>query len=310
MSSNTESREQAAAPNVSTPAVQDPAVSHSQHEEFAQGFGRVETEVRAVSTSRLLRVNLHVPSTVTTVLGACPELEEHRAELSLLSHFDVRCLNKLRDYAMALAYAHSLSQAESEQQDEVGALAEQLSGQRDLLLSDAQALVARGVLARAAVERLRTGPSYKSIAFDVAGLVELFRQNWSAIAGRCMVQQSELDHAARAAQQLASALGVREQGQTSGSEGTLLRQQAFTLCVEAYDEVRRALAYLRWHAGDAEKIAPSLWSGRGRKRAPESELAPSAPASSAPASGAPESASNDSNPVPVGFPGSSPLVRS
>jgi len=37
------------------------------------------------------------------------------------------------------------------------------------------------------------------------------------------------------------------------------------LVVNTYDEVRRAVHYLRWREGDAEEIAPSLYSGRRRR---------------------------------------------
>lgn len=42
-----------------------------------------------------------------------------------------------------------------------------------------------------------------------------------------------------------------------------LRQRAFTLLASIYDEVRRAVAYLRWHENDVTDLAPSLSAGRG-----------------------------------------------
>jgi hypothetical protein len=43
--------------------------------------------------------------------------------------------------------------------------------------------------------------------------------------------------------------------------------------VHAYDQTRRAVAYLRWNEGDADAIAPSLYKGRGGRSASSSDTA-------------------------------------
>ena len=50
-----------------------------------------------------------------------------------------------------------------------------------------------------------------------------------------------------------------------------LRVRAFTLFVHAYSNARRAVTYLRWHEGDADSIAPSLYAGRSNGRMKPSE---------------------------------------
>jgi hypothetical protein len=49
----------------------------------------------------------------------------------------------------------------------------------------------------------------------------------------------------------------------AGGAAVALRQRAFTLFATTYDEVRRAVSYLRWHDGDGDDIAPSLFACRG-----------------------------------------------
>lgn len=49
------------------------------------------------------------------------------------------------------------------------------------------------------------------------------------------------------------------------AEVSRIRQQELTLLVQSYEEVRRAVVYLRWHEADADTITPSLYAGRGRK---------------------------------------------
>ncbi|WP_437293039.1 hypothetical protein [Sorangium sp. So ce426] len=52
--------------------------------------------------------------------------------------------------------------------------------------------------------------------------------------------------------------------------------------MHAYDQTRRAIAYLRWNEGDADTIAPSLYKGRGGRAASSSDTA-EAPEDGAPA---------------------------
>jgi len=44
---------------------------------------------------------------------------------------------------------------------------------------------------------------------------------------------------------------------------TDIRQRVFTLFYNLYDEIRRAVSFLRWHHEDADSIIPSLYAGRG-----------------------------------------------
>lgn len=50
------------------------------------------------------------------------------------------------------------------------------------------------------------------------------------------------------------------------SEAADVRQRAFTLFVRTYDELRRAMSYLRWHEDDVDSIIPSLWSGKAQRK--------------------------------------------
>ncbi len=51
-----------------------------------------------------------------------------------------------------------------------------------------------------------------------------------------------------------------------------MRQKAFTLLAQHYEEVRAAVAFVRCHEGDVDEYAPSLYAGRGNgnRKAPKS----------------------------------------
>jgi hypothetical protein len=87
--------------------------------------------------------------------------------------------------------------------------------------------------------------------------------------------------------ELLAALGVREHGVAPGpSEAADRRARAFTLFVDAYDQTRRAVTYLRWKEDDVETIAPSLYKGRGGRGASSSDTdaaQPAQPGTAAPA---------------------------
>jgi hypothetical protein len=238
------------------------------------GFQRVEEEVRGVTDKDLQPLNLDAASVVTTVLGNLPEIRALRAEMEALPGVDVALVDKLSDYAHALGHAHGAYRAASERADGVVELAEAVTSLRDLLHSDAKALAKRELLAAARVAKLRTGPGYKNVAFDTVGLVQLFRERWAEIDNRTAVEKSELDHAQNLAARLLIAVGLRDEAPALVSAAAKLRQQAFTLLNGAYDEARRAVLFLRWHHGDADQIAPSLWARRSRRRSGSRRPAP------------------------------------
>ena len=67
-------------------------------------------------------------------------------------------------------------------------------------------------------------------------------------------------------------------------------RRTFTLLYWAYDHVRKCVGFVRWHEGDADQIAPSLYAGRTRSSS-EVPAAPVAPAT----------------PVRPGMPGADPF---
>jgi hypothetical protein len=77
------------------------------------------------------------------------------------------------------------------------------------LFADAQGLGRRGLLEASRVEKLRSGVGYKNVAFDVLGLVGLFRERAQDLAGKTAVTAQELDQAAELAQRLVTAVGLK-----------------------------------------------------------------------------------------------------
>jgi len=81
-----------------------------------------------------------------------------------------------------------------------------------------------------------------------------------------VITMAELDQAEDLSERLLHAVAMRENQSNALAEAIQKRLQVFTLLVNAYDQARRAIAFLRWQEGDLEEIAPSLYAGRGRKK--------------------------------------------
>jgi hypothetical protein len=189
----------------------------------------------------------------------------------------------------------------------------QATARRDILVADAKALIARGALNSDALDDLTGTHGYKNVAFDLSGLAQMFKAAWPTIQGKTGLQASELEQTDKLALRLAAALAHRENSAESVASATDVRQRIFTLFADTYDQIRRAIGYLRWDEGDVDNIVPSLYAGRtssgtakknpGESK-PTTEVAPTAPLTSA-VSATTVTAAADK--VPVGFPGSDPL---
>lgn len=289
-------------------------------EPSAAAHARVLAEIDAVPESALTIINLDIPQSVSTTLGVLPEIRRLAPELLELKGFNAAALTKLEDYALALQHAHVIVLVASAPPEEIAELVAEATDAREVMLDDLQPLARRGLVPQGPVVDFERSLGHRGLAVDVAKLVRILREGWPAISGKTALTLEQLARFAEVGHQLLTAVGVREQGPALASTATRRRQQAFTLFVNAYDEVRRGVTYLRHHQGDADEIMPSLFV-KGRRK---SEAAPVAQGAAAVGSAAPVVApagttgtgttgttgTTASGAVAVGMPGSSPFSGS
>ena len=120
----------------------------------------------------------------------------------------------------------------------------------------------------------------------LAARASLLRERWRDIGHKSAIEPQELDEAEQMFERITTAYAVRASRPLTVAAAVEDRRRAYTLLVRAYDHARRAVTYLRWTEGDADAIAPSLWAGRGRRRA-RSKPRNGVNAGSAASSGAP-----------------------
>ena len=112
------------------------------------------------------------------------------------------------------------------------------------------------------------------------------------------MQASELDEADQLFERITKANAERSQPGRTAIAADDGRRRACTLVLDAYDQARRAAAFLRWSQQDADKLVPSLWAGRGGRGKPKVEE---------PIVGDEETVPEPIAPVAPGMPGGSPF---
>ncbi|WP_437963126.1 hypothetical protein WMF04_25645 [Sorangium sp. So ce260] len=288
----------------------------------AAAFDRALPEIEALSADRLIAIKIDIPRAVSQVLGVLPGLLALRPAIAeQLQRHDVALLDRLETYALAAWYAHLLWLSSGGAENALKPLLAESVPLRENLLGDAEALARRGLLDAAAVAEIRAGQGHIDTANDLVALSALFSGSWSEISGKTAATEDEVKRAGEIGPQLLAALGVREHGKGPGpTEAADKRARAFALLAHAYDQTRRAVAYLRWNEGDAELVAPSLYKGRGGRAAassdaapepePEDSAAPPGVAAPAPAAGTAPTASPSgaSGPGPQALPGAAPAA--
>jgi hypothetical protein len=279
-------------------------------EKFRPEMGRLDE-------SKYITINLDIMVATGTAIAKIAELIELRPRfIEELPNFDIARLDNLQTYSWAAMQTHSLFLGAYTAPESLSELVDEAAKLVDMFQADGMALAKRGLLSIAKLDALKGTNGFRNTASDVLTLANMFRSNWQFIAGKTCVTEAELTRAEILAQQIQAAVSFKEQGPTTVADVTRERLQAYTLFINAYDQIRRAVIYLRWNEGDADSIAPSLYAGRsnGRKKpasdgaSPHNETSsPTTAASSVVASPGAITPNPTAPKVAAGFPGSDPF---
>ncbi len=226
-------------------------------------------EMQGLGEEGLAKMNIDAVATVTTALGCLSKLRALRSEIERhLPTFDLARFDKLKEYALALNHANAIHRGALEQRGTIADLGSEVARIRDRLMDDAESVCNHGLMNAERLKECKKAPGYRATATDVFTLVNLFKEHWAKVEGRTPVTAAFLQEAGNKALQLLDAVGTKEQAPVTVSQAQLVRQQAFTLLVRAYDDARRAAQYLRPEEGAADEIVPSLYAGRGGRGGP------------------------------------------
>ena len=294
----------------------------------AQAFDRCRAQLAAVKPEQFVPINVDVKSAVVTVLGSLEEIKGLRAEMATLAKTDLALVDALEDYALSTQEANARYGYAAAPSPAVAVFHEEALKLRETLRLTAQIAAHHGLIGEERLAGFKGLAGYKNVGNEVYGYATMLLEFWPSLAGKVPVTEAQLLDAKKVATDLLYAVGLKEEAPAKMAEAGLARNQAFTLMMRAYDEVRRAVSYLRWAEGDADEIAPSLYAGRVRGRGSDVVVGAEGAeggvggGAGAGAGGSPVGnvspagggafgtgiASPNANPIPPGFPGASPFI--
>lgn len=245
------------------------SISHYPTTDVLVGaFDKHLVQMRGLPAERVVkRINVDVPAAVSIVLGAQAAVASMRRRMvEEMPKFDVRNVDDLGSLAYATLYVHISHTIQTvDSSGQLSSLMEAATPLRKTLASDAAAAVQRGLLDADALANIPTGAGRLDTARALLGLGVAFRGAWPKVKGRTGVTEEEMEKAAQLGVAILTALGTEDNPSVSDAKLPLedLRLRSYTLLYQAYDECRRAIAFLRWHEEDAGDFAPSLTGSRG-----------------------------------------------
>lgn len=253
-------------------------IDFTDEQQFEDAYARVKPALDALQTDELAQINVDVPTAVATILGVLPKLKALEPEIEKhLPTFDIARYRNLEDIAFALSFANTNYLTALQPPAVLPELVDEATKLRGLLLVDTEMLVAHGIVDGQQIAELQGAKGPKNVAQDLQSLSRVLKESWDKVQGKSPLTADDLTRANQLAAHLLRLVGLRAQGTGSVEAATDARMRAFTVFLRAYADVQRAVAYLRADEGDAESIAPSLYTGRSRKKAPEAAEPPAPP---------------------------------
>lgn len=241
---------------------------------FEEPYKRLLPELGGLPPDDIVEVNIDIPTAVATVFGVLPQLSAYRNTITqVIPGFDIARFDQLEDYTMALSYASTVHATASRPVDGLAELNEEGTKLRGTLQGDILTLVSRGLINPSTIKNYSGLSGYKNVASDLQIQGQILKDHWATIEGKCATTLAEVEQGLKVAAHLLRLAGLKEQSPVVVAAAADMRKRAFTLFTRAYDEARRAIIFLRWHEGDADTIAPSLYAGRGgsKKKTPTEE---------------------------------------
>jgi hypothetical protein len=232
-----------------------------------EAFERLRPELVTLHKKDLSPINVDPITAASIIRAALPRAHSLKATIQQeLNSFDPSLLEKLDQYTLALIHAQRRCVCVKQPPEQLKTLIERLRSIREQFQFDITCLAARRLIENYRRATFRSSTSYRNLASDVLTLAGLFRKHWPAVSSRTAVTLEELNEAETLANDLISVLNVHSRSPDVVAQAALERQQVFTLCDVAYNQLRKAVTVVRWEQGDANQIAPSIRSGKRPRR--------------------------------------------
>lgn len=214
---------------------------------------------------KLLSISVDLRIVCELVSGCLPQIMQLRDQAATLATVDIAAFDDLELINDGLAGAWSHNRFAGRNEERRAELVAQVTDIRLTLLTDARAMERRKLLPdRITQVGMKLG--HRKLAHDTYAIAAGLLERWALIEGRTGVTQDELRRAMVLCEELLQEIAIQRTKPKVVVERAELLQRAFTLLANTWDEVRRVVTFLRWHHGDADAIAPSLYRGQRRKK--------------------------------------------
>ncbi|HEX2735644.1 MAG TPA: hypothetical protein VHM70_28785 [Polyangiaceae bacterium] len=232
---------------------------------FRDAYQKTAPERAALDPGDFSSIGLDLALAINTVLAANPRIQELHDELAELP-IDHEQIAQLETYAQAAGHALALYNVATAPPERLDEVYQEAVERRNTLKSDALNLATHNLVNKDAVAALKGDVGYRNVGYDLMSLVSLLRASATRIAGRSATLPEDLDKAEAIANELLELAALREARSSIDPKVSENRHRAFTLMQKAYDQARRAVSFLRWDRGDADKITPALYGSKGSRR--------------------------------------------
>jgi hypothetical protein len=229
-----------------------------------EAFARRLPELVALARKDVLHINLDLPSAVATTLGALPRIRDLRPELEqVFRKFNFFLFDSLEDYALVLHHTHADYLVATRGTRCPPDILKEARLLRSTLQRCLVAFAQRGLVDPVKWKHLHGTAGHKNLATDLSVLAGVFRSAPALLRDYpALASSADIERAAELARIILAVSSRRRAAPQTIAAAADLRARAFTLLVNAYNETRHAILYVRSEQGDADEIAPSLFGGR------------------------------------------------
>jgi hypothetical protein len=240
-------------------------------------FERLRAEIEATDIGAVSELNFSVDVGADAIIARVPQLKSFRPEFIVeLPRFAVRNIDSLEQYALAAKYLFNLESVQTPPEPS-GESPELATGRaiRTKLTSSVRMLVEWGLLDAAQLRAIEQPPrGYRGTSNALQRLVALISNNQALFQKEAPAALSLVAEAMPLSVSLGATAG---DAGAVGNEVTELRQKATRLMLDAYNEVRAALGWVRRKQKDADEIAPSMSQVRASAAKRDDAANPPAP---------------------------------
>lgn len=226
--------------------------------------------------------NTDVTAAVSKALAAVSAVTALRSAIAAeLPKFDLANVDALRVRALGAWHCWLQRSAAGDKTAALKPLIDQATPLRAKLARAAAALKDsdENLVDAATVDDIakQDGPRTQDLANDLVRYHALFTGGWSRIERNTAIKLADLELAQTLGLLLLTALGARAvEAPTTpdAAHPATWVDASFTLFANSYDQLRRAVTYLRWKEGDVDALLPSLWAQSGAGRPAKTEPEP------------------------------------